>query len=76
MVTVVINGRPMLVPDTTSEAFRRQAREDSLTIANSPSEAEDQAFIDSMQEWGNPESDDWWDDNLTVPDEPTNKTGS
>ena len=76
MVTVVINGRPMLVLDTTSEAFHRQAHQDSLAIANSPTEADDQAFIDAMQEWGNPESDTWWDGELTTPDEPSDKSGS
>jgi hypothetical protein len=41
----------MWVPDTRSEAFRRQAHRESLAIANSPHEAEDQAFVDAVSVW-------------------------
>jgi hypothetical protein len=47
------------VPDTTSEEFRREARRQAKIIANSPHEADDQAFIDSLQEWNDPESETW-----------------
>ena len=39
------------VPDVRSKAFARQARRESLAIANSPQEAEDQAFVDAISEW-------------------------
>ena len=39
------------VPDVRSKAFARQARRESLAIAQSPREAEDQAFIDAISEW-------------------------
>ncbi|HEV2818363.1 MAG TPA: antitoxin MazE family protein [Allosphingosinicella sp.] len=34
------------VPDTASPAFRAEARGQSLAVANSPTEADDQAFVD------------------------------
>jgi hypothetical protein len=43
------------VPDTRSKAFAEQAHRESLAIANSPSEAEDQAFIDSISVWNDEE---------------------
>jgi hypothetical protein len=39
----------MWLPDTSTPEFRAQAHEDSLAIANSPTEDEDQAFVDSVQ---------------------------
>jgi len=39
------------VPDTRSAEFAREAHRQSLAVANSPGEAEDQAFIDSISEW-------------------------
>jgi hypothetical protein len=36
------------VPDTRDPAFAEKARRESLALANSPSEAEDQAFIDAI----------------------------
>jgi hypothetical protein len=36
------------IPDTRSAAFAREAHRESVRIANSPSEAEDQAFIDAI----------------------------
>jgi Protein of unknown function (DUF3018) len=41
----------MWVPDTRSKAFRRQAHRDSLAIANSPSDRDDQAFVDAVSVW-------------------------
>ena len=41
----------MWVPDTRTAAFKAEARRDSLLIANSPYEADDQAFVDSIQEF-------------------------
>jgi len=38
----------MWLPDTNTPEFRAQAHKDALAIANSPTEAEDQAFIDSV----------------------------
>jgi Protein of unknown function (DUF3018) len=39
------------VPDTRSPEFAREAKRQSLLIANSPGDADDQAFIDSVSEW-------------------------
>jgi hypothetical protein len=39
------------VPDTRTKAFRRRAHLDSLRIANSPHEADDQAYLDSISVW-------------------------
>lgn len=36
------------VPDTSTPEFAELAHRESLAIANSPSEADDQAFIDSV----------------------------
>lgn len=41
----------MWIPDTRSKAFRRQAHLDSLAIANSPYERDDQAFVDAVSVW-------------------------
>jgi len=60
----------MWLPDTSSPEFAQQAHLDSLAIANSPTEQEDQAFIDSIQ-WltsedeaelrrTEPEPERWW----------------
>jgi hypothetical protein len=40
------------VPDVRSPEFAREARRQSLLIANSPQEKDDQAFIDSISIWG------------------------
>ena len=39
------------VPDVTSPAFKAQALRESRAMASSPTEAEDQAFIDSISEF-------------------------
>jgi hypothetical protein len=39
------------VPDVKSPAFKAEARRQSLAIANSEGENEDQAFIDSISDW-------------------------
>ncbi len=36
------------VPDTRTAAFKAEAHRQSLAIATSPSEADDQAFIDAI----------------------------
>lgn len=36
------------IPDTRTAAFAREAHLESVRIANSPTEAEDQAFIDAI----------------------------
>ena len=41
----------MWVPDTRSKRFRRQAHLDSLAIANSSHEADEQAFVDAISIW-------------------------
>lgn len=41
------------VPDTRTPEFAQQAHLDSLAIARSPTEAEDQAFINAISEWNN-----------------------
>ena len=38
------------VPDVDSENFRKEAHRQSLAVAQSPGEREDQAFIDSISE--------------------------
>ena len=38
------------VPDVQSPAFRAEARRQSLAIAQSPGEAEDQAFVDAVSD--------------------------
>jgi hypothetical protein len=39
------------VPDVTSPEFKAEAHRQSLLVAQSPEEAEDQAFIDSITDW-------------------------
>jgi hypothetical protein len=39
------------VPDVRSKAFAKEARRQSRLIADSPQEADDQAFIDAISEW-------------------------
>jgi len=39
------------VPDTRSAAFADEARRQSQLVANSPFEAEDQAFVESISVW-------------------------
>jgi len=39
------------VPDVTSPSFRAEAHRQSLAIANSQQEADDQAFVDSISDW-------------------------
>jgi Protein of unknown function (DUF3018) len=50
----------MWLPDTRTPEFAEQAHRASLAIANSPTEAEDQAFIDSVQWWSSEEADALW----------------
>lgn len=47
----------MWLPNTTSPEFAEQAHLDSLAIANSPTEQEEQAFIDSVQWWTSEEAE-------------------
>jgi hypothetical protein len=39
------------VPDVRSRAFAREAHRQSLAVARSPHEADDQAFVDAISEW-------------------------
>jgi hypothetical protein len=39
------------VPDVRSKRFATQAHRQSLAVANSPYERDDQAFIDSISDW-------------------------
>ena len=39
------------VPDVRSKAFAREARRQSLLVARSAQEADDQAFVDAISEW-------------------------
>ena len=41
------------VPDVRSHRFRAEARRQSLAVAKSPDERDDQAFIDAVSDWGN-----------------------
>jgi len=40
------------VPDVRSPAFRAEAHRQSLAVANNAGEQDDQAFIDSISDWG------------------------
>jgi hypothetical protein len=42
------------VPDVRSKRFAAQAHRQSLAVANSPHEKDDQAFIDSISDWTAP----------------------
>ena len=46
----------MWLPDTRSPEFAAQAHRASLAIAQSPTEQDDQAFIDSIQCWTSEEN--------------------
>jgi hypothetical protein len=46
----------MWLPDTRTEAYAKQAHEDSLAIARSEAEAEEQAWLDSMSWWNSEEA--------------------
>jgi hypothetical protein len=46
------------VPDVRSKAFARKARRQSLLVAQSAHEADDQAFVDSISEWTDERG--WW----------------
>lgn len=50
----------MWLPDTRSREFAAQAHRASVAIANSATEADDQAFIDSVQWWTSKEAEDLW----------------
>lgn len=40
------------VPDVRSPEFAKEAHRQSLAVARSPQEKDDQAFIDSISDWG------------------------
>jgi hypothetical protein len=40
------------VPDVRSRGFRAEARRQSLAVAKSAHERNDQAFIDAVSDWG------------------------
>jgi Protein of unknown function (DUF3018) len=48
------------VPDVNSPEFKAEAHRQSLAVANSEQEREDQAFIDSIADWG--DAMEWSDD--------------
>jgi hypothetical protein len=59
----------MWLPDTRTKQFADQAHKASLAIANSPTAAEDQAWVDSVSWWNSPEAGEleknepptpWW----------------
>ena len=39
------------VPDVRSKAFAREAHRQSLLVAQSPQEPDDQKFVDAISEW-------------------------
>ena len=39
------------VPDVNAPGFAEEAHRQSLAVANSPTEAEDQAFVDDLIDW-------------------------
>lgn len=40
------------VPDVRSPEFAKEAHRQSLAVARSPQEKDDQTFIDSLSDWG------------------------
>jgi hypothetical protein len=54
------------LPDTRSPEFAAQAHQASLAIANSPSEKEDQALVDSVSWWNSESNVDSGMKTLTV----------
>ena len=50
----------MWLPDTSTPEFATAAHRASLAIANSPTEKEDQAFINSISWLNTPEADKEW----------------
>jgi hypothetical protein len=46
----------MWLPDTRTPEFAAQAHRTSLAIANSPTEAEDQNFVDAISWWNSDEA--------------------
>ena len=44
------------VPDTRSDAFAKEAHRQSRIAGTSQHEAEDQAFVDAVSEWNDPDS--------------------
>ena len=59
--------RPIViwVPDVNSPEFAGQAHRDSLAVANSPFEKEDQAFVDSISVFW----EEGWDEDWGIDDE-------
>jgi hypothetical protein len=53
-------GRVWLV-DTRSPEFIARGRREALAIANSPTEKEDQAFIDSASWWTSKKAEAFWE---------------
>jgi hypothetical protein len=41
----------LVVPDTRSKAFARQAHRESLAVRNSPHADDDQALVDAISAW-------------------------
>jgi hypothetical protein len=50
------------VPDVNSPEFKAEAHRQSLAVAKSEQEREDQAWIDSIQDWG--DAMEWPDDDV------------
>jgi hypothetical protein len=46
------------IPDVNSPEYKREAHRQSLLVARSPQERDDQAFVDAISEW----PDHWTDD--------------
>lgn len=46
-----LRPKQLWLPDRSDPAWREEMRRQSLAIANSPGEADDQAFIDSITDW-------------------------
>ncbi|HVR91036.1 MAG TPA: antitoxin MazE family protein [Novosphingobium sp.] len=46
-----LRPRQFWLPDAKDPAWREEMRRQALAIANSPGEADDQAFIDSITDW-------------------------
>jgi hypothetical protein len=51
----------MWVPDVRSAAFRAEARRQSLLVAGSPTEKDDQAFGESLFDWDDLPAFEWGD---------------
>lgn len=53
-----LRPKQIWVPNVHSPEFKEQARQAALAVANSPHEADDQAWVDSVSIWNDLGDDD------------------